>query len=197
MQMGVTTVMVVEPVSSEARAALKKIDHVTPIAGKVEGSGPVMAFSHNSNAAMKSVNDILNAGGSVSFGKTDGMIYASGSVGPILKGNGVDAKSMNEAPAAFAAKKLRVGLYEPWGGNIDEGWTKWILEQFHFPFTVLHNQDVQAGHLRSKFDSIVIAEISTRQIVDGLQPGTIPGQYAGGIGDRRSFSAPAHCCEPM
>ncbi|HEV1283962.1 MAG TPA: M14 metallopeptidase family protein, partial [Bryobacteraceae bacterium] len=56
MQMGVTTIMVVEPVSSETRAALKKIDRVTPIVGKIEGSGPVFAFSRNSNASMKSVN---------------------------------------------------------------------------------------------------------------------------------------------
>ena len=182
MQMGVTTVMVVEPVTSEARAALKKIDRVTPIGGKVDGSGPVLAFSHNSNAALKSVNDILNAGGTVSFGKSDSMIYAT-KADAILKNNGVDAKSMSEAPAGFAVKKLRVGIYEPWAGNIDEGWTKWILEQYHFPFTVLHNQDVQAGHLRSKFDSIVLAEMAARQIVDGMAQGTVPGQYAGGIGD--------------
>jgi len=183
MQMGVTTIMVVEPVSSETRAALKKIDRVAPIAGKVEGSGPVFAFSHNSNASMKSVNDILNAGGTVSFSKSDAMIYAGGNAASILKNNGVDARSVNDMPAAFAAKKIRVGLYEPWAGNIDEGWTKWILEQFHFPFTVMHNDDVQAGHLRSKFDSILIAEMSARQIVDGMQPGTVPGRYSGGIGD--------------
>ena len=102
MQMGVTTVMVVEPVSADARAALKRIDRVTPIAGKVDGSGPVFAFSHNSNAAMKSVNDILNAGGTVSFGKSDSMVYAGGNAGPtlhdILHNNGVDAKSLSEAP---------------------------------------------------------------------------------------------------
>ncbi len=181
MQMGVTVVMVVEPVSSDARAALKKIDRVTPIVGKIEGSGPMFAFSHNSNAAMKSVNDILAAGGTVSFGKSE--IFAGGNAGAILKNNGVDAKSVNDSPSAVAVKKIRVGLYEPWAGNIDEGWTKWILEQFHFPFTVLHNDDVQAGHLRSKFDSIVIAEMAARQIVDGMQPGTVPGRYAGGIGD--------------
>lgn len=181
MQMGVTVVMVVEPVTDESRAALKKIDHVTPIVGKIEGSGPMFAFSHNSNAAMKSVNDILSAGGTVSFGKSE--IFAGGNAGAILKNNGVDAKSVNDAPATVAVKKIRVGLYEPWAGNIDEGWTKWILEQFHFPFTVLHNDDVQAGHLRSKFDSIVIAEMATRQIVDGMQPGTVPGRYAGGIGE--------------
>ncbi|HTB11335.1 MAG TPA: M14 metallopeptidase family protein [Bryobacteraceae bacterium] len=181
MQMGVTVVMVVEPVTADARAALQKIDRVAPIVGKIEGSGPMFAFSHNSNAAMKSVNDILAAGGTVSFGKSE--IYAGGNAGSILKGNGVDAKSVNDSPTAIAVKKIRVGLYEPWAGNIDEGWTKWILEQFHFPFTVLHNDDVQGGHLRSKFDSIVLAEMGTRQIVDGMQPGTVPGRYAGGIGD--------------
>lgn len=181
MQMGVTVVMVVEPVTSDARAALKKIDRVAPIVGKIEGSGPMFAFSHNSNAAMKSVNDILSAGGTVSFGKSE--IFAGANAGAILKNNGVDAKSVNDSPSAVAVKKIRIGLYEPWAGNIDEGWTKWILEQFHFPFTVLHNDDVQAGHLRSKFDSIVLAEMGTRQIVDGMQPGTVPGRYAGGIGD--------------
>jgi hypothetical protein len=181
MQMGVTIVMVVEPVSTEARAALKKIDRVAPIVGKIEGSGPMFAFSHNTNAAMKSVNEILSAGGTVSFGKSE--IFAGGNAGSILKNNGVDAKSVNDAPAAVAVKKIRIGLYEPWAGNIDEGWTKWILEQFHFPITILHNDDVQGGHLRSKFDSIVIAEMGTRQIVDGMQAGTVPGRYAGGIGD--------------
>ena len=80
-------------------------------------------------------------------------------------------------------KQPRVGIYEPWGGNIDEGWTRWILEQFHFPFTRLHNADIQAGHLRDQFDTIVIAEMGTRQIMDGMRPGTVPGQYAGGIGE--------------
>jgi hypothetical protein len=179
--LGVSVVMVVEPVADDTRAAIKKIDRVAPIVGKIEGSGPMFAFSHNSNAAMKSVNDILSAGGTVSFGKSE--IFAGGNAGSILKNNGVDAKSVNDTPSAVAVKKLRVGLYEPWAGNIDEGWTKWILEQFHFPFTVLHNDDVQSGHLRSKFDSIVIAEMAARQIVDGMQPGTVPGRYAGGIGD--------------
>ncbi len=184
MQMGVTTVMVVEPVSDETRAALKKIDRVTPIQGKIDGAGPVFAFSHNSNAALKSVNEILDAGGSVSFGKSDAMIYATGKAESILRGNGVDAKSMPQAPAAVPVKKLRIGLYEPWAGNIDEGWTKWILEQFHFPIAILHNDDVQAGHLKARFDAILIAEMGVNQIVNGMQPGTVPGRYAGGVGDQ-------------
>ena len=42
-------------------------------------------------------------------------------------------RSLKEAPAAWAVKKPRIGLYEPWIGIIDEGWTRWILEQYHFP----------------------------------------------------------------
>src|ERR1017187_8023419 len=102
----------------------------------------------------------------------------------ILKKEGVDAKSVPEAPEAWPGKKPRIGIYEPWSGNIDQGWTRWILEQFHFPFTRLHNPDIQAGHLRDQFDSIVIAEMATRQIMDGMATGSVPGQYAGGIGEQ-------------
>jgi hypothetical protein len=183
MQMGVEVVSVDEPVSEDSRRALRKIEKLDPIPGKVEGSGPVFAFSHNSNAALKAVNDILDAGGTVSFDKSAAVIYATGRVAPILQRDGVDAKSLNEAPAAWPVKKPRIGIYEPWSGNIDEGWTRWILEQFHFTFTRLHNDDIQDGHLRDKFDTIVFAEQGARQILDGLQPGAVPGQYAGGIGD--------------
>lgn len=69
------------------------------------------------------------------------------------------------------------------GGNIDEGWTRWVLEQFRFPFTALHNADIQDGHLRDHYDSIVIPEMNARQIMDGMTAGSVPGQYAGGIGD--------------
>jgi hypothetical protein len=96
--------------------------------------------------------------------------------------DGVDAKSVSEAPEAWPVKKPRIGIYQPWSGNIDEGWTRWILEQFHFPFTVLHNPDIRDGHLREQFDTIVIAEMNAPD--HGRRaPGTVPGQYAGGIGD--------------
>jgi hypothetical protein len=184
MQMGVETVAVSEPVTPEARKALRKIDKVDPIQGKVEGAGPVFVFSRNSNAALRAVNDMLDAGATVSFSKTESTIYVTGKVESILQKNGVNATSLKEAPAAFAVKKPRIAIYEPWSGNIDEGWTRWIFEQFHFPFTRLHNPDIQAGHLRDQFDSIVIAEIGTRQIMDGMAPGSVPGRYAGGIGEQ-------------
>ena len=65
---------------------------IDPIAGKVEGSGPVFAFSHNSNAALRAVNDLLAAGDTVTFAKAEGTIYAKGCTpAAILRKNGVDA----------------------------------------------------------------------------------------------------------
>lgn len=183
MQMDVEVVTVSEPVNDDTRRLLRKIDRMDPIRGKVEGSGPVFAFSHSSNAALRAVNEILEAGGTVSFSRSDGTIYATGKIESILQSNGVNATSLKEAPAAWPVKKPRIAIYEPWIGNIDEGWTRWILEQFKFPHTRLHNPDVQAGHLRDHYDTIVIAEMAARQIMDGMRPGTVPGQYAGGLGE--------------
>jgi hypothetical protein len=80
-------------------------------------------------------------------------------------------------------KARRVGLYRSWVASIDEGWTRWILEQFKFPFTNLYNGDILGGHLREHYDVIVIPDMAERQIIDGHRRGTIPEQYAGGLGD--------------
>src|SRR5262249_24001641 len=47
----------------------------------------------------------------------------------------------------------------------------------------LRNGDVQAGHLNERFDAIIIPDSSTRTILEGFAPGTIPGEYVGGVGD--------------
>jgi hypothetical protein len=181
-QMGVEIVAVTQPIGEATRGLMHKIERVEPIAGKVEGAGPMFAFSRATNASLRAVNEILAAGGTVSFAKSDGTVYATNAAA-ILKQNGVDAKSVSEAPDAWPVKKPRIGIYQPWSGNIDEGWTRWILEQYRFPFTVLHNPEIRDGHLRDQFDTIVFAEMNSRQIMDGAREGSVPGQYAGGIGE--------------
>ncbi len=44
-------------------------------------------------------------------------------------------------------KQPRVGLYHPWQVNRDEGWTRWLLEQFRFAYTGLRDAEIQAGGL--------------------------------------------------
>lgn len=75
-------------------------------------------------------------------------------------------------------------MYQPWtGGNMDEGWTRWVLEQYEFNLTSIHNLDIKTGRLRQKFDAIIVADQDPRAIVDGYDAPAIRPEYRGGIGE--------------
>jgi hypothetical protein len=85
------------------------------------------------------------------------------------------------APNAVEIQRPRVGLYKSYVPNIDEGWTRWVLEQFGFDSTSLRNPDILAGGLRQRFDVIVFADQSERAIASGFGSRRMPGEYAGGL----------------
>jgi len=76
----------------------------------------------------------------------------------------------------------RVGIYKSYLASMDEGWARYVLEQFDVPFTSLEDKDVRAGNLRSRFDAIVLPNQDADAIVNGHAPGAMPAQYVGGIG---------------
>jgi len=60
-------------------------------------------------------------------------------------------------------KQLRTGIYQRYlgrnifgGGNPDEGWTRWLLEHFEFPYTTLKDKDIKKGGLREHLDLIIL-----------------------------------------
>jgi zinc carboxypeptidase len=194
MQMGVEVAAVTQPLSRAQIAGLKPIDHVTWPAGGVQGTGSVFVLSHQTNAGFAALNEALAAGGQASFAKTEtpngsetGAIVISGlnreRMNEIARKHSVNARAAASSPAdAVATKKPRVGLYRSWTANIDEGWTRWLLENYGFAPVTLRNSDIQAGHLRERLDAIIFPDAGTRQIMDGFAAGTIEGEYAGGIG---------------
>ena len=95
-------------------------------------------------------------------------------------------KNSNREPSGSSLpfRSPRIAMYQPWtGGNMDEGWTRWVLEQYEFALTSIHNADIRAGKLRQKFDAIVIADQDSRAIVDGYEANTIRPEYRGGLGE--------------
>ena len=42
------------------------------------------------------------------------------------------------------------------GGNMDEGWTRLMFEQFSLPFTSLMDAEIKAGGLEAKYDVIIL-----------------------------------------
>ncbi|HZR26839.1 MAG TPA: M14 metallopeptidase family protein [Vicinamibacterales bacterium] len=73
-----------------------------------------------------------------------------------------------------AMKPVRIGLWDQYGGSMPSGWTRWVFEQFEFPFEVVYPQTLDAGNLNAKFDVLVF--------VDGGIPGGDGGGRGGGFG---------------
>jgi hypothetical protein len=76
----------------------------------------------------------------------------------------------------------RVGLYKSWTASMDEGWTRWVMDDFKFPYISFGDSVARAGGLRKRFDVIVIPDLSLREVRDGMTDAQVPPQYAGGVG---------------
>jgi hypothetical protein len=84
----------------------------------------------------------------------------------------------------LAARSMpRIALYKPWTANMDEGWTRWVLEQYGVPYTNVSDADVQGGKL-SAYDVLLVPDMTPRQMRAGMSARQVPAEYAGGLGDR-------------
>jgi Zinc carboxypeptidase len=82
--------------------------------------------------------------------------------------------SLNIKPApavpsgnALAVHLPRIGLYQSWVPSMDEGWTRFIFDQNHIPYTRLVDADIRKGGLDKRFDVIVVPDNSPRAITAG------------------------------
>ena len=84
---------------------------------------------------------------------------------------------------AHRSRRTRIGLYQPWVPSMDEGWTRLVLEKFDFPYKTLHNADVRAGDLKSRFDTIILPSVSTNTLRNGWKADETAPAYVGGLGE--------------
>jgi len=84
--------------------------------------------------------------------------------------------------ATLPLARARVALYKPWVESIDEGWTRWLLEQYEFPFETITDADIRRGGLRARFDAIVLPDMNADRMIAGHPAGTMPAEYTGGLG---------------
>ena len=82
---------------------------------------------------------------------------------------------------ASELRRSRIALYKSYVPAIDEGWTRWLLEDFGFAYQNILNPEIEAGGLRQRFDVIVFPDQSANQITAGFAAGTMPPEYTGGL----------------
>jgi hypothetical protein len=163
-----------------------------------------LALDPRANDAFRAVNRLLAAGAPVyrtataiettrgtwpagsfliSVGAADSTVVQAGTAfGVQMAGVSREvARAFSTEATAWRLHRPRIGVYHAWGGNMDEGWTRWVLEQFEFPYAQVHDADVRAGRLHDRFDAIVLPSATAAQMIDGLQPGAMPEEYTGGM----------------
>jgi hypothetical protein len=72
----------------------------------------------------------------------------------------VSFEPLNDEPAATSpARRLRIGMYHRYyGGNMDEGWTRLVLERFGFPYDSLMDDRIKDGDLIDDYDVIILPD---------------------------------------
>ena len=93
-------------------------------------------------------------------------------------------------------KSPRIGLYQSWRSNMDEGWTRCVFDDLGVPYKTIHNDVFKAAKgkkpdLRADFDVIVFADENPDMIKTGKPSPTseyarfftanFPPEYEGGI----------------
>lgn len=195
MQMGIN----VHRAEEEFKAKTERIVKAQAEDGIVSGDHTYgYLLSNKSNLSATAINRLQNAGAEVlvadatlQFEKT---IYEPGSyvikssasvdqlVQQLITEMGLTFQGLEQNPEVSMKplQKVKVGIYKSWMANIDEGWTRWVLEQHEFDVDTLHNEDIQQQDL-SVYSAIILPSQSTNRMLNGYTSGTMPDEYVGGI----------------
>jgi hypothetical protein len=125
------------------------------------------------------VNDLIKAKvkvyrtASASNGLPAGSFYVSGGKDVLTKvasDYGVYPEPVGTMPKdAKEIKPSRIALYDYYGGSMPSGWVRWMLEQFHFDYSLVFPKEINEGNLFEKYDVILF-------IGPGI-PGPSQGRY--------------------
>ena len=191
-QMGVDCQELKQPAGFQTEQ-LSAVQSSQGIVSGTEGSSWI--FSAADSNCFIAANRILAAGGKMSRAvetfRAGGMIvpagdFIAGGLTPdrmagIARGTHVSMMRANVPTKTREVKAPRIGHYKPWTASMDEGWIRWLLEQYEFPYRSLHDADFREGKLNAKADIIILADISARSILNGNQEGSMPPEYVGGM----------------
>jgi hypothetical protein len=167
----------------DVTGALKDVDGLAaPTPGKINGTATAAyLLSPAVNDSFTIVNRVLKAGGDVSrLNDPNGTfaIAANATSTPIVQKAvqelGVNVEGSAAAPSGRKLTQPRIALWDTTTGSMPSGWTRFLLERFEFPFTVVCGAGFDDASLRSKYDVIVLPSGAS------FRPG---GGRGGGGGD--------------
>ena len=174
------------------------------VAGAANATGYVV---DHINDAFVAVNRVLKKGGRAAWytdairvgGKSfePGAIYLQtdrATIEALAREKGLNFVGVTSAPsgASMPLNKVKIGLWDRYGGSMPSGWTRKILEDYEFDFDLLFPPDLDTKDL-SAYDAIVFEDGAippvggdsggSRGRGGSPDPADIPAEYRGRLGD--------------
>jgi hypothetical protein len=151
------------PFSTNAEAA-----GITPLPGQLTGGGSVVLLDPAQNNSFRFVNRALTEGATLQFAPAVAGRGARWAVGGLdsSKAEGLASdlfirgeRTSDPLPNATAVRP-RIAVYKAAPGNMDEGWTEWLLDTHDYHYTLISPTDLHSGNLAGRFDVILVASQS-------------------------------------
>jgi hypothetical protein len=191
----------VDPAAEFVKGDFQPLTGQIRVKGKVGDGGTTYVLDGRLNASFKTVNLLFEKGivvrrvDKATLGMHPGDFIVSGGSEAVLRQiaeqTGVDFKAIDDdiEDETHQTRNSRVGMYQRYyGGNMDEGWTRFLLEQFAFPYKSLMDAEIKRGNLNSKYDVIILPDDSPGMITGEIPPryqryiSDVPPEYRSGIG---------------
>jgi hypothetical protein len=166
---------------------------IVPPAGRLSGSGPDFALDPAQNNAFRALNRAWKDGATVQRTSSDaGARYvvsglSEAAQAELVKTLALVAERTTAAQGVQPVTKPRIGLFRPWGQSMDEGWTRWVFEQYGFDLITLRPADFRTP-LRDKVDVVILAEDARLPVEGGGGGGRGRGGAIGGRAVRPEFA---------
>ena len=194
------------PAQGKIEGQFEALTASEPLNGEVVGTSEIgYLFDARLNDSFKALNRLFDQGikvtrvhESVSVGDeefpTGAFVASTGSedlLTEITQDCGVTFYALEEALEAEhrELQRARIGMYQRyWGGNMDEGWTRLVLEQYGFPYQRVRDEEIRADNLSDRLDVLILPDDSIDMIVgdkgdDRLRENPTPPEYRSGIGE--------------
>jgi hypothetical protein len=160
---------------------------IVPPPGRTTGSGPTLQVDPAQNNSFRALNRAWQQGAIV---RRIGGRYAIDGLSDSAQNELVTslallAERVGAGPGrpattvTGAIKQPRIGVFEQWGGGMDAGWTRWVLEQYGFPFVTIRPEDFK-NPLADKIDVLIMADDARVPLAPGSAGGVPPVSGRGG-----------------
>ena len=187
----------VQPVGSAIVAAMTQLTSEIDPSGTVAAGARGYVLDGRLNDSFEAVNMLFAAGADVSRASANGDGFRMGDfiVGPgadatairdIAEETGVDFTALNGdgSGSTYPMSQQRIGMFQRhYGGNMDEGWTRLLLEDFSYPYSTIMDAEILRGDLHERWDVIVLPADSRSMMVVGGNAESTPPDYRSGFGD--------------